>query len=74
MGPKLKIYVETIYCAHFVFYDINIVVGHWSKNRFLSNLSKNGQFLLNKVQKVTNDEFFFIKYKMHRKCDFHIDF
>ena len=28
---------------------------HWSKNSFLSKLSENGQFSLNKVQKITNN-------------------
>ena len=49
-------------------------VNHLSKNRFLSKLSKNGQFLLNEVKKISNDEIFLIKYKMLRMYDFHIDF
>ena len=47
---------------------------HLSKNRFLSKLSKNGQFLLNEVKKIRNDEIFLTKYKMLRMYDFHIDF
>ena len=49
-------------------------ISHFSKNKFLSKLTKNGQFLVNKVQKITSDNFFSIKYKMCRMCDFHIDF
>ena len=49
-------------------------VSHISKNKFLSKLTKNEQFSVNKVQQITNDDFFPIKYKMCRMCDFHIDF
>ena len=44
------------------------------KNKFLSKLSKNGQFSLHKVQKMTNKYFFTIKSKMLTIYDFHIDF
>ena len=46
---------------------------HLSKNRFLSKLSENGQFSLNKVQKITNNQNFFIKSKLLRICGFHIN-
>ena len=47
---------------------------HWSKNSFLSKLSENCQFSLNKVQKITNNQNFFIKSKLLTICGFHIDF
>ena len=56
--------------AHFLFTCVN----HMSKNRFLSKLLKNGQFLVNKVNKITKDELFFKIYKMCRMYDFHINF
>ena len=45
-----------------------------TKNKFLSKLSKNGQFPLNKVPKITNKKIFPIKSKMFTIYDFHIDF
>ena len=41
-----------------------ISVNHLSKNKFLSKLSKNGVFLLNKVKKIIKDEHFFHKIKI----------
>ena len=70
MGPKLKIYVETICCEHFVFFE--------KKNIFVSNFSNfilwNMHFLLYQVEKITNKNIFFKKYKMLTAYDFHIDF
>ena len=52
-----------------------ISVNHLSKNRFLSKLFKNGRFLLNKVKKKSQEtKIFFIKSKLLRMWDFHIDF
>ena len=53
---------------------LNICEDHLSKNRFLSKLSENGQFSPNKVQKITNNQIFFIKSKFLRIYGFHIDF
>ena len=45
-----------------------------TKNKFLLKLSENGQFSLNKVQKITNKKVFPIKSKMYTIYDFHIYF
>ena len=46
-------------------------VDKWTKTKCLSKLSKNEQFLLSKVQKMTKPKFFFIKQKMLGICDFY---
>ena len=51
-----------------------IDVDHLSKIRFLLKLSKNGEFLLYKVLKIIKDQFFFVKSKLLRMYNFHIDF
>ena len=47
-----------------------ISVNHLSKNRFLSKLSKNGRFLLNKVKKIICDQIFFHKIKIAQNVGF----
>ena len=47
-----------------------ISVNHLSKNRFLSKLSKNGRFLLNKVKKIICDQNFFHKIKIAQNVGF----
>ena len=46
-------------------------VDKWTKNKCLSKLSKNEQFLVSKVQKMTKPKFFSIKQKLLRICDFY---
>ena len=47
----------------------------FDNNAFLAKiLKKNVDFLLNKVRKIANKNFFMIKYKMLYIYDFHIDF
>ena len=55
---------------NFCFYFLII----WSKTNFGEKPQKNGQLLLNKVQKMTNKIFFLIRYKMLTIYGFHIDF
>ena len=69
MGPKLKIYVETIYSEHLLFLEKNIFVSNFS-NFILWNM----HFLLYQVEKITNKNIFFKKYKMLTAYGFHIDF
>ena len=47
-----------------------ISINHLSKNRFLSKLSKNGRFLLNKVKKIISDQKFFHKIKIAQNVGF----
>ena len=47
---------------------------NYTKNKFLSKLSKNRQFLLNKIPKMTNKQIFFIKGQMLPICDFYNTF
>ena len=49
------------------FYTFN----YFSKNKCLSKLSKNEQFLISIVQKLTRSNIFFIKQKMLGICDFY---
>ena len=67
ISPKfnLKLIFE-----HLLFISVN----HLSKNKFLSKLSKNVVFLLNKVKKIIKDQKNLIKSKLLRMYDFHVDF
>ena len=44
------------------------------RNKISLKINKNGHFSLNKVQKMSNKNFFLIKYKMLTVYGFHMDF
>ena len=47
---------------------------HAGRNKISLKINKNDHFSLNKVQKMRNKKFFFIKYKMLKVYGFNMDF